>query len=625
MTTIIDALMQLLQEPPNQNVTQGLIQKAPVETTSTINPVPPADYDIAQNALLGVLGQLGGNGLQVNQSSTPMQMPVRPPAPVTPANATVTPPKEATPVIAPAVKAGMEDDGLNAGQRRVKIESEKADSVYRPSDAAVAAGASNNKVKVIRHKDGSVEFTNVGTEQYVRPTMVDPATQEAAPVNVQLIDDTVAKLKTIADPEERIKVSNGLSSSIQSFRDGIYNNYLNAQRATLGIDTMQDTLARAKQIDAQKSVDPSYIPVAAQTVMADMARKEEFAIKEAVRLTESNLTVKSLQNRLKLAAPEIALQETNLAFIKDQNQRDAVIAESFTPEMTKNLSVIFPEAQGNASALGGQYKRLNDVDKQFASANPLDIPRLAMVNPESRVGRTLLVDQLKSAMPQDDALRIADRMKKIMSDPKEMAKAGRLAGVLENEKSILAPYQGTNKEEARMHKMRQAELAIRAISREETMRFTETADAWLPVSDPGIEAAINKVRLAGLPANLPNVANAYVSAGATPEERRAKRARMAQVTEAAAMQRGKSAVGSVEVAVVMNTLPKAMTNMDVITNSVGNNLSSIIYPLGEDRKLTLADASQYPHYAPLMAGKNIARSVGGGLTNMFNWLDESVE
>lgn len=667
MANIIDVLMGLLQEAPVQNTDKGLIGKAPknpvvaggsplyderqnallgaLATPASgglaLNPVqaavpsanfgsvvPAPPYDEAQNALVGLLGQLGGNGLKVNQLSTPMAMPVRTATPVP----SVTAP-EAKPVIPASVKAESvtkvveEGDGLNAGQRRVRDEAAKENSVYRPSETALANGASNNQVRVVRTPDGRIEFTNVGTPQY-SATKVDPNTQEQAqPFTIDSIDTALEEMKGEKDTLVLAQKIKTLSNNAISYRDGVYDNYLQAARGSLGIDTMNDTLQRARQIDQQRSAaDPMYVPIAAATIEKDILAKEELAQKMAKDRLERNITVRGIENKMKLISPELAIYGQRAGFAEESELKDAAIADSFTPDMTANLMATNPDADGKASTLASRYKRLDNTDKAIIAANPIDIPRLALIHPESKVARTLVAAQLKAAnLSDEDSIRIVGRMQKMMSDPKELQRAGQLAGVTKEEKSILMPFQGTGKEEALLHKQRQAEVVMRALAREETATFVENATKWLPMSDPGIEAAVNKVRLAGAPANLPNIANAYVSAGTTPQERNARRARIAEVTQQAALTRSKTPVGAVNVTELMSVLPRAMSNLDKLTSNVGSALNAATYPLGEDRKNTFAEAAQYPLYAPMMVGKNIARDIGGGFNFLFDWVNQPSE
>lgn len=503
----------------------------------------------------------------------------------------------------------------NAGAQRVNAAS--LTGQYKPSQQALDAGASNNQVRAYRDSKGKITLTNVGTPQYEGGNVVGLDATNNSTFSVNSVREAV---KELADPSKVIDSADfarkfgSLTSSVEAVTKGILDTSRNAQRVTLGIPSLEQDLVKAQQMDLQdKANNPAAVPMRAMAIQQEIIKREKLAEDSAKLETSRNTTVSALTTEMDKVRPEIQIYGQRVGLRDNNAIQDALVAESFSPTQMTNLETLNNSAKGNPSALGGLYKKYDNVEKDFIAAKPQDLPKLYLANPEVSVGRDLLVAQLKSSGKSDeDSMRIISRMKSLSNDPISLRKvASKMmpAGFVESNPTLFTTAQASNKEENLMRKLQRADLVLAAINAEETANFTSNAIQWLPVGDPNIKSAVDAVRVANKDTTLANIATAYISQAATPEERRIRRSSLTEMVKATALGKSKGSIGALDVNRIVNEIP--MTTGESRLGQFGGYLyDSTIGPVLNSPYSPVENAIRASHL--------VSRDIG----NAFSWMTE---
>lgn len=454
----------------------------------------------------------------------------------------------------------------------------------------VNAGTGNHGIRAVVGEDGKVTLTNVvGADPMAYsndpvnnplPTIqkgyakydeqgngIGEKTAPVAPTESQNrlqtnVHGLLNMMKTAKDANELRGIQAQFTQSVAAEETKMLQNAYEHASKVLGIPQLEQALTLSQMNDVSTGLTGE--SPATQKLRAQIEQSRSKVDNEAKRLMSTNITFNSLQAAKKTAEAEgnrllrLEDSETRLALNNQarEDNRRAILqeqADGLTDEVKKRMRMLDP-AKADADDIGimqaiSQHKS-KDGFVQALEAPDEQVPLMAA---SGNVYAKAILLQKEKAAGVDEAVT-TERLKQlnfIANNPKEFKKAIRLSlGGTADEKAIEAQMAtinamsapgSTQKAQALPAKL---EIAKTLLGEMVYNEFKSDVSKW-GVTDPAIQAAIEKTREAGGTPNLQSVLAEYTN-GATGPARRVMVDNFLKQANVAASRTEKSALGAVD-------------------------------------------------------------------------------
>jgi len=513
--------------------------------------------------------------------------------------------------------------------------------IYKPSDAAMAGGASSNRIVAGRDEKGNVSFTNINTGQL--PSVRTDLSQANKPAfSDKMLDETIQAMtngfstsvgpdgKTVQVPLDKMQVATKLvdtKNQIDAFVTEFSDKVLNTNKMALGIPALEAKLPAATQKD-NELIAQGLPANNAKALMAQIQANTTIAEQRTKDAVASNMLIRSAEGKYEKLKAVSSLAMEKAGFVEKGKLEDELIDQQMPLSTKTNVARLMQmdkdeeEATGKTSALNpadpssrqGYLKRLDTKQKAVLEADPRNLPAYALSDPDNTIARKLLVanmrDSGKSTTEIDETLRT---MSKLNTDPKMFESAFRAmypTPELQAQMQYLKkPDLLTNKQAQEDAKLARIQMVIQpymdTIARE---KFTNDVRSWMPVeTDPTFKQAYADTVAAGLVPNLENVGKMFV--GSDPATAMAKYKVLSDVTATRLKNMKRDVVGNVDSTIVMAELPR------VLSAARASNLSRAVDASGS----ALSNMSKVVAPYTFLQPSEVAGRVAEPIKDMFNW------
>lgn len=434
------------------------------------------------------------------------------------------------------------------------------DAAFRPTPAAVAAGASPNRIEATRQANGNIAFTNVGTEP-IASVVQNKGNTPVTNLSVESIDGMLRDMQQGKSKEEIATILSTLNQQADSFMATKKAEALARRTTEVGLPALQAQLMKATEADnlAIASGKPE-LATNSLRVSAMIDKASALADSLATRDMENNLDVLRIKSKVSSSSPLIQEYSAKAGFSSEQARIDAKTLNDNPAFVTENAAILEPTKKNDPSALVATINKRSKEEQAIIQTDPRELPKAFLANPDSVVAKDLLAYRLSEGNPakMPEALNTLDQMTRVMKDRKIFTEAFNTVYSGKDRETYAylknSPDTLPNKDLQKKQREEQADVAVRFMNVMATNKFRQEAEQWLPVTSvPELNKAVTDLRASGKPATLDNIASQYLNE--TPALAIERKNQLAKWIQDAAKVRNGKLVGNVDTQIMLDTLP----------------------------------------------------------------------